>query len=64
MDWVEFKNQEPPDEVKFYLVRNDKGEEFECEWFEGDYFECCSGGHWHCHETGIEIKNITNWKEL
>jgi len=64
MGWIDFKTQQPPDEVKFYLVRNNKEEEFECQWYEGESFECCSGGHWSDLETGEEIKNITHWKDL
>ena len=64
MDFIDFNIKQPPDIVKYYLVKNNKGEEFECEWYEGDYFKHCSGGHWSEEDTGIELKNTTHWKEL
>ena len=59
--WINMNEQVPPDIVKEYVVRNINGEEFECEWYEGESFECCSGGHWSDLETGEEVLNITHW---
>jgi len=61
MNWIDFKIEQPPDIVKNYIVRNNKQEEFVCLWYEGAYFDHCSGGHWSDEETGEEIKNITHW---
>ena len=64
INWLVYDdNNEPPDEVKDYLTLDIDGNVQITEWFEGDYFKSCSGGHWHDTE-GDEIKNITHYAEI
>lgn len=64
INWLVFdENNKPEDEVKDYLTLDSNGNVQIIEWFEGDYFQSCSGGHWHDDE-GYEINNITHYAEI
>lgn len=64
INWVLFdEGNEPEDVVEYYFTCDDNANIEVNQWFEGDCFETCSGGHWRDTE-GCEIKNITHWAEL
>ena len=60
--WVLFSMEEPPDIVEEYITINSRGEFAILEWYEGDCFKSCMGGHWS-DEDGNEVKDIILWAE-
>jgi hypothetical protein len=62
INWVLFSEQQPPDIVKDYIVYDYDDNIRTLEWYEGDSFIHCSGGHWS-DENGEEVTNVIYWAE-
>jgi hypothetical protein len=60
INWVLFFKQHPPDIVQDYIIYDTDGNIKTLEWYEGDSFANCSGGHWS-DENGNEVTNVVYW---
>ncbi len=60
INWILFSEQQPPDIVEDYITCDTEDNIKTLEWYEGDSFANCSGGHWS-DENGNEVTNVVLW---